>query len=166
MSEMGSSATEAGEAHMPMHVRFAPKAAIRSKSRDPPRRARRRHSAVFTRAMTAFAKSWRRDLLPLGGVRLLHLLHQRAFGFRQRLKCLVRRDRGNKLVIIPYPLGFRRLLHLIQMGTSNNTRFRRFLSWLSGRCSARAKVSPRSGTVLTPGWRPRGALRDAHGLHP
>ena len=51
-------------------------------------------------------------------------------------------------------------------GTSNNTRFRRFLSWLSGRCSARAKVSPRSGTVLTPGWRPRGALRDAHGLHP
>ena len=52
------------------------------------------------------------------------------------------------------------------VGTSNNTRFRRFLSWLSGRCSARAKVSPRSGTVLTPGWRPRGALRDAHGLHP
>src|SRR6516164_1682407 len=52
------------------------------------------------------------------------------------------------------------------MGTSNNTRFRRFLSWLSGRCSARAKVSPRSGSVLTPGWRPRGALRDAHGLHP
>src|SRR6516225_4287172 len=115
MSEMGSSATEAGEAHMPMHVRFAPKAAIRSKSRDPPRRARSRHSAVFTRAMTAFAKSWRRDLLPLGGVRLLHLLHQRAFGFRQRLKCLVSRDRGNKLVIIPYPLGFRRLLHLIQI---------------------------------------------------
>jgi hypothetical protein len=31
--------------------------------------------------------------------RLLHLLHQRAFGFRQRLKCLVRRDRGNKLVV-------------------------------------------------------------------
>src|SRR5262249_58575167 len=65
--------------------------------------------------MTAFAKSWRRDLLPLGGLRLLHLLHQRAFGFRQRLKCLVRRDRGNKLVIVPCPPGFRRLLHLIQI---------------------------------------------------
>src|SRR5262245_1143433 len=115
MSEMGSSATEAGEAHMPMHVRFAPKAAIRSKSRDPPRRARSRHSAVFTRAMMALAKSWRRDLLPPGGLRLLHLLHQRAFGFRQRLKCLVRRDRGNKLVIVPCPPGFRRLLHLIQI---------------------------------------------------
>src|SRR5215475_3772794 len=85
MSEMGSSATEAGEAHMPMHVRFAPKAAIRSKSRDPPRRARSRHSAVFTRAMTALAKSWRRDLLPPGGLRLLHLLHQRAPGFRRLL---------------------------------------------------------------------------------
>src|SRR5215469_4379211 len=72
-------------------------------------------STVFTRAMTAFAKSWRRDLLPLGGVRLLHLLHQRAFGFRQRLKCLVRRDRGDKLVIVPCPLGFRRLLDLIQV---------------------------------------------------
>src|SRR5262249_50166532 len=115
MSEMGSSATEAGEAHMPMHVRFAPKAAIRSKSRDPPRRARSRHSAVFTRAMTALAKSWRRDLLPPGGLRLLHLLHQPAFGFRQLLKCLVRRTRGTKLVSVPAPPGSRRLLHLIQI---------------------------------------------------
>src|SRR5262249_47937635 len=85
-----------------------------SKSRDPPRRARSRHSAVFTRAMMALAKSWRRALLPPGGLRLLHLLHQRAFGFRQRLKCLVRRARGNKLILVPCPAGFRGLLHPTQ----------------------------------------------------
>src|SRR5262249_25656942 len=33
-------------------------------------------------------------------------------------------------------------------------------------CRARAEVSPRSGTVLTPGRRPRGPLHDATRSHP
>src|SRR5262245_51987863 len=37
---------------------------------------------------------------------------------------------------------------------------RTILAFGSG-CSARAEVSPRSGTVLTPGRRPRGPLHDA-----
>src|SRR5262245_45918019 len=112
MSEMGSSATEAG--------------AICPCTSASPRKG---HSVMITRSTATCQKpafgclharndGIRKKLaagLTSARRRLLHLLHQRAFGFRQRLKCLVRRDRGNKLVIVPCPPGFRRLLHLIQI---------------------------------------------------
>ena len=46
-------------------------------------------------------------------------------------------------------------------GTSNNTRFRRFVLAERAECGARAKVSPRSGAGLTLGRRVRGPLHDA-----
>ena len=44
-------------------------------------------------------------------------------------------------------------LRTMEKGTSNNTRFRRFLLRRASGCSARVKVSLRSGTVLT-AWTP------------
>src|SRR5260370_18357099 len=46
---------------------------------------------------------------------LLRLLHQRAFRFRQRHKRLVCRDCGAEFVIVPFPLGVRRLLDLLEI---------------------------------------------------
>src|SRR5262249_61076491 len=48
----------------------------------------------------------------------------------------------------------------VQMYFENIGEPRTILAFGSG-CSARAEVSPRSGTVLTPGRRPRGPLHDA-----
>src|SRR5262245_59941909 len=46
-------------------------------------------------------------------------------------------------------------------GTANFFREPRTILAFGSGCSARAEVSPRSGTVLTPGRRPRGPLHDA-----
>jgi hypothetical protein len=53
------------------------------------------------------------------------------------------------------------LINFWLQGTSNNSWFWRFCLKLSERVQARAQVSPRSGAVLMPGWRPRAPLQDA-----
>jgi hypothetical protein len=47
------------------------------------------------------------------------------------------------------------IVHDRFIGTSNNSWFWRCCLKLSERVQARAQVSPRSGAVLMPGWRPR-----------
>src|SRR5665647_1367304 len=47
------------------------------------------------------------------------LLDQRANALLQRDKCLLRRNGGDELVVIPRIFRFRRLLHLEQIGRVN-----------------------------------------------